>query len=63
MWHVWGKGEACAGVWWENFMERGNLEDLGVDGEIILELIPNKSVGNVWAGLIWLLLGTSGRLL
>jgi len=44
-------------------MERGNLEDLGVDGEIILELIPNKSVGNVWAGLIWLLLGTSGRLL
>ena len=23
------------GFWWDNTMERGHLEDLGIDGEII----------------------------
>jgi hypothetical protein len=30
------------------------LEDLGVDGRIILEWILNKLVGRTWTGLIWL---------
>jgi hypothetical protein len=63
MWHVWGKGEVCAGFWWGNLKERDHLEDLDVDGRMILKLILKKSVSNVWAGLIWLGIGTSGRLL
>jgi hypothetical protein len=32
-------GEAPAGFWWENIRERGHLEELSVDGRIILKLI------------------------
>jgi hypothetical protein len=35
------------------------LEDLDVDGKIILEWI----VGKVWTGCIWFRIGTSGGLL
>jgi hypothetical protein len=31
--------------WWGNLRERDILEDLGVDGRIILKLILRKSVG------------------
>jgi len=31
-----GRGEACTWFWWGNLIERGNLEDPGVDGKIIL---------------------------
>jgi hypothetical protein len=40
-------------VWCGN-LEGDHLEDLGVDGRIILKLIMKKSVGSAWAGLIWL---------
>jgi hypothetical protein len=33
MWHVWRRKEMYTGYWWENVLERGHLEDLGVDGE------------------------------
>jgi hypothetical protein len=36
MWHVWGRGTMHTWFWWGNPMERGYLEDLGVDGKIIL---------------------------
>jgi hypothetical protein len=40
------------------------LEDIGVDGRIILEWILGKhGGGKVWAGCIWLRIGTSGWLL
>jgi hypothetical protein len=40
-------------------MSRDNLEDLSVDGRIILKCILKNSVG-AWAGLIWLRIGTGG---
>jgi hypothetical protein len=42
MWHVWGLGWVHTGRWWNNLKERDHLEDLGVDGEIILILFWKK---------------------
>jgi hypothetical protein len=36
-----------------------SLEDLGVDGKIILEWILKKWVRRMWTGFIWLRIGTS----
>jgi hypothetical protein len=63
MWHVWGTGEVHTWYWWGDLMERDHLEDLDVDGRIILKLIFKKWDGGAWAGLIWLRLGTGGGLL
>jgi hypothetical protein len=41
--------------------EGGNhLEELGVDGRIILKSMFKKSVEGAWTGLIWLRIGTGG---
>jgi hypothetical protein len=43
--------------------ERGDrLEDLSLDGKIILERILEKYGVNLWNGCIWLRTGTSGGL-
>jgi hypothetical protein len=39
-----------------------HLEDLGIDGKIILKLILRKQGGKVWTGFVWLRIGTSGEL-
>jgi hypothetical protein len=55
-----GGGEVHTGFWWGNLMERNHLEDLGVDGRIILKHIFRKWDG-VLTGLIWLKTGTGER--
>jgi hypothetical protein len=39
-------------------LERYNLEDLVVDGRIILKLVVKKWDGEAWNGLLWLRVGT-----
>jgi hypothetical protein len=46
--------------WLENMKERDHLEDLLVDGSIILKSILNKQGVRVWTGLIWFRIGTDG---
>jgi hypothetical protein len=49
--------------WWGDLRKRDHLEDLGVDGIIILEWIFKKWDRQAWDELIWLRIGISGGLL
>ena len=48
---------------WGNLRERDHLEDQGIDGRFISIQILKKYDRRTWTGLIWLRIGTSGRLL
>jgi len=45
------RGEWCTGVWWGNLREKDHLEDLGIDGKIILRWLFRKWDVRVWTGL------------
>jgi hypothetical protein len=49
--------------WWEGLRESDHLEDLRVDGSVILKWIFKKWDGEAWTGLMWLRIGTGGWLL
>jgi hypothetical protein len=49
--------------WSEKLKLRDQLEDLEVNGKIILEWILRKHAGKVWRRLIWLKIGGSGGML
>jgi hypothetical protein len=49
--------------WWESQKERDHCEDHGVYAWTILNWILERYDGMVWSGLIWLRIGTNGRLL
>jgi hypothetical protein len=58
MWYVTEERRGTYVVLWEDLSERDHLEDLGVDGRIILKRIFKKQYVETWTGLIWLRLGT-----
>jgi hypothetical protein len=47
-----GRGEVHTGIRWVKLKERVHLEDLGVDGRIILKWISKKWDGEAETGLI-----------
>jgi hypothetical protein len=47
-----GKKRGACRVLVEDVRERDHLEDLGVDGRIILKLVFKKWDGKAWTGLI-----------
>jgi hypothetical protein len=47
MWHAWEIIEMHIIFWFENLKRRDYLEDLGIDGKIILEWILGKEHGRV----------------
>jgi hypothetical protein len=49
-----GERELHTGFWRGDKRERGSLEDLGVDGKIILKWIFKEEEGRTWTGLICL---------
>jgi len=52
--------EVQIGFWWGELRLRNNLEDLDVDGRIILRWIFREWDMRVWTGSSWLRIGTGG---
>jgi hypothetical protein len=53
MWHILGREEVHAGVWWESLSGKGHLEGTGVNGKITLKRIFKNRDG-AWTGSNWL---------
>jgi hypothetical protein len=49
--NVLGRGDVHTELQWGNLKERDYLENIGIDGRIILKWVLNKSVRKPWTGL------------
>jgi len=59
-WHVWRQERAYRFLW-RSLRERDPLEDLDVDGRMILKCIFKKQFGEAWTEMICVRIGTGGR--
>jgi hypothetical protein len=48
-------------LWWGDLREKVHLEDLGVNGRMMVKWIFKKRDGKAWNGLIWPKIGAGGR--
>ena len=55
-----GEERGCIGSCWGNRREGAHLEDLGVDGWIILRWISMRWNVGIWTELGWPRIGTGG---
>jgi hypothetical protein len=62
-WHVWSTADVRTFLVRKPERGRVHVENLGVDGRIILKLLLQKLVCMTWSGYIWLTTRTSGGLL
>jgi hypothetical protein len=46
VWRTWERREEYTGLWWENTRKRNHLEDIGVDGRIILKGYEKNRMGH-----------------
>jgi hypothetical protein len=58
-----GKKRVYRKFWWGKLRERSHLQDLRVDGRIILKCILEKNHDILWNRLIWLRIDIFGGLL
>ena len=58
MWRVSETGEVRTGLWWGDLTEKYHLENLSVDGRIVLKWILKKWGGGGVDWMIWLRTGT-----
>jgi hypothetical protein len=56
-------GEVCTGFWWSSLNKRDHLEQLSVDGNIVLKWIFNNWDEGPGPDFIWLRIETGGELL
>jgi hypothetical protein len=49
-------------LWYEKLTVRYHLEELGVEGRMILKMISEKQDRGARTGFIWLRIGIRGRL-
>jgi hypothetical protein len=61
--HIWETGNMHTGVWWKNLREREHLENVGINGTIIISNTFKNLDAEAWSGLIRLRRGTHGGLL
>jgi hypothetical protein len=47
MWYIWRAGEVHTGFWWGDLTEGNHLENLGIDGRIIVKWIFKKWDGGM----------------
>jgi hypothetical protein len=61
MWHIWDTEQVYTGFWSIDLRKGDDLEDLGIDGSIMLKWIFKKWDGEAWTGVLSLRTGTGGR--
>jgi len=58
MWHLWGEDTHIQDTRWKNLKVEEDLEDIGINGSVILKRILPKVDGRASTVLIWFMIRT-----